>query len=602
MAQKIEAKTERPLQTFFLKNFAAVNTVASRMSAPQDACFWDLTNAQPIGFSNLHSINDASAPIYDFGGSRVYADFNVNLNNIERMVIATTDGKLWLYDVGTPGAIPEVVNANLPLSGTDALDIAQYDNNSFLVIDSSGYYYYTTIAGESPAGSREHGMVAISTPSHPDTTGGSPTSGNAIAVYNNMVWIAKGRTLYYSTAGAASDSPPGYANFTEAAAGGWETINDQTLRSDIKALFPANGLLYLFGESSVDAIGNVNVQVTVDTANITHAVTNYTRQNITAIIGTEHVESIVAFGRLVFFCNQMGIWMIYGTTVQQASTDVNNGYMSGIDGTWQYLDFNHYNDAVQWINNDADIVDWENSAPQTVQWMLDNYQPFLFRISGGQVKTNNLFCAAFVVVRKNDPVMGSGNFLVMYQGDASGQNYKWWFADWTADIGPITHVCCAFVNYAPALFGYIGNKLYRFFADPASAPSARVMTALWDFGDPLSDKQALRAGIRVSLNKAQSDAAIRVNLDTLTESYPIPLGDVGTVDWVNDIENLVPWQNNVPTPAAWQNWRNFLYYHGRAPESYSKNLGFTLRTQRGTQFELNLFALDYKVGPRWVGQ
>ena len=43
-----------------------------------------------------------------------------------------------------------------------------------------------------------------------------------------------------------------------------------------------------------------------------------------------------------------------------------------------------------------------------------------------------------------------------------------------------------------------------------------------------------------------------------------------------------------------------MIYYGKAPEGFSKNLGFTVRTQAGTQFELNGFLLDYKVGPRWI--
>jgi hypothetical protein len=204
--------------------------------------------------------------------------------------------------------------------------------------------------------------------------------------------------------------------------------------------------------------------------------------------------------------------------------------------------------------------------------------------------------------------------LVIYQGDATGSNYKWWFADWTSDIGPITHICSANMpdfthvyspdkpDYAgPVLFGYINNKLYQFFSDKmaADAPAARIMTGLWDFGDPLSDKQAIRAGIRVSM-QTQANPAIDLRLDTLTGSYPIPVGDIGALDWVNSTEQLVPWQNATPDLVKWQSLRNYMIYWGKAPEGYSKHLGFTVRTTHGTQFELNGFFLDYKVGPRWI--
>lgn len=605
MAQKIELRNERPLQTYWLKNFLAVNTVAARITLPQDSCFYDLTNAQPIGFSNLHSIADATAPLHDFGSSRVYKDWSMQLSGVEVLVIATTDGKLWVYYQGYtdatgtywPPAVTQI-NGTHTLSGTDSLDIAQYSSDSIVIIDSTGYYYWTPVGGAGGGGTRETPILPV------DPSQGAPTSGSAIAVYNNQVWIAQGRKLFYSVPGVNSTNPPGTApafeNFTLTAGGGWELIVDSTLRSDITALFAANGYLYVFGISSVDAISNVSTTASTDTAGITTATTNYTRLNVSAYIGTDQGESIMVYGRLVFFANHMGVWMLYGYEVVSASTDANNGYYSGIDGTWQYLDFNHYNDAVQWINRAGDMVDWQNSAGNIVQWKLNNYTPFLFKISGGQVMSNNMLCAAFLVVRKNDPIMGSGNFLVMYQGDATGQNYKWWFADWTSDIGPITHACTSYVNGAPALFGYIGNKLYQFFADKTTAPSARVMTALWDFGDPLVDKQALRAGIRVSLHGA-ANPAMSINIDTLISSYPIPLADIGIVDWNNATEQRIAWQSAAPQTVRWNNLRNFMIYYGKAPECFSKYLGFTARSQRGTLFELNSFLLDYKTGARWVG-
>lgn len=590
MAQKIEGKSERPLQTYFLKQFAAVNTVANRMSLPQDACFWDLTNAQPIGFANLHSIDDASASIYDFGNHRVYADFNVNIGNQEYLLIATMDGNLFAYTVGSSPPVVKQIGSGLSTDGS--IDIAQFDNTTALIVANSGYYSWQPGSNISPISTTGGGTGA----GQP----GAPNKGQAIAVYENMAWIADGRTLFASKPGSSSDTPPAYTDFSTSDGGGWEIIRDSTLKSDIKALYALNGYLYVFGESSIDIVGNVNqVQTTVGGV-VTGSTVSWTRQNISSVVGTDQLESIIAYGRLILFANQYGVWMLTGINLTLLSTDAASQIYSGIDGTWQYLDWHHFNDSVLWVNNAGDQVDWENNAQQIVQWMLDNYTPFPFRISGGSVKSNNLLNAAFVVVRKNDPIMGSGNFLVMYQGDASGNNGKWWFADWTSDIGPITHICSANVNNAPALFGYIGNQLYRFFADPTSSPSARMMTALWDFGDPLTDKQALRAGIRVSL-RGTSDAAMLLNIDTLTATYPVPLGDIGSIDWVNSTEQLVPWQSAAPQTVKWQNLREYLIYFGKAPECYSKSLGFTVRSRRGTQFELNAFLLDYKIGPRWVG-
>jgi hypothetical protein len=551
MAQRIEAKTERPLQSFWLKDFLAVNTTVARIAEPQPACFYDLTNAQPIGFSNLHSVADVSAMLHDFGSHIVYADFNVNINGDELLLIACRDGTLWWFEPATG----QVGQAGSGLSGTDAIDIAQWNNTQALIIDSTGYYEFPTyiIRPPNPNPQPTGEMGPISTPGTPNTTA-APTFGNAIAVYNNIVWIAQGRTLFYSVVGD-------YTDFSLGTGGGLSNRDDPTLRSDIKCLFAANGYLYIFGESSIDALSDV--YVVPPTSPVASPTLSFTVLNVSAVVGTDQTESIMVYGRLVLFANRYGAWMLYGTTVQSiSSNDAQNSYLSNIDGTWQYLDFTN------------------------------------FRCAGGQVIVNRLLCAAFLVSRVNDPHMGSGNFLCMYQADAAGA--KWWFADTTADVGPLTHVCTAFVDYAPALFGYIGNKLYRIFADETSALSAHAMTGLWDFGDPLSDKQAIRAGIRISV-RGSVNPAVQVNVDTLTGSFPMALRDIGTIDWVNSTDQPISWANSMQALVLWNNLtRNYLQYFGRAPECYSKYLGFTVTTRRATIFELNAFLLDYKLAARWA--
>ena len=537
MAQKIEAKTERPLQSFWLKDFLAVNTTNARIAEPQPSVFYDLTNTQPIGFSNLHSVADVSAPIHDFGTHIVYADFNVNIDNTEILIQACRDGTVWATTVPS-GYVTQVGSG---FSGTDTFDVAQWDYETALIIDSTGYYQWPTYVGTPP----QLGPIAKI------TGNGAPDHGNCIAVYSNMVWIAQGRVLYFSTTDDFTD-------FTTANGGGYSTLRDPTLRSEIRALFAANGYLYVFGESSIDSISDVYIP-----QGATTPTPSFTRLNISAVVGTDMVESIMVYGRLVLFANRMGAWMLYGTTVQSISAnDAENSYLSSIDGTWQYLDFD------------------------------------TLSCSGGQVQSNRLLCAAFLVRRLNDPHMGTGNFLAMYQADAAGA--KWWFADTTTDVGPLTHVCTAFVDYQPAVFGYINNVMYRIFADDSSALSARMMTGLWDFNDPLTDKQALRAGIRISI-RGTTNPAVQLNLDTLTGSYPVPLRDIGSVDWTNTTEQVIPWANSAGSIVIWNNiTRNYLLFYGKAPEGFSKYLGFTVTTKRATVFELNAFLLDYKLGARWV--
>jgi hypothetical protein len=562
MAQKIEARTERPLQHFWLKRFLAVDTTDSRLALMDNACFYDLLNAQPVGFSNLHSVQDASAVLNDFGSHLVYRTWNVHLNpsktpddGTEYLICWATDNTLWAYDVDQKtttqiGTVAGGVNG-----------IVQFDWQSALIIGDQGYWYWNGSGQIQPILTGTNVTLPDGTPA---TGAAVPSGGAAIAVYQGMVWIAQGRMLYFSV-------PNNFVNFDTTAGGGWSALTDSTLKSDVTALFAANGYLYLFGTTSVDAISDVYYPVNPATG-AQLATPSFTKLNLNAIVGTDQPESIIAYQRLVLFANRMGIWMIYGSTIERISGfDPNNNYLSSIDGTWQYLYFD------------------QGFGPQ----------PSLLtqQVSAGQVMSNALLCAAFLVYRKADPIFGTGPVIMMYQADMAGG--KWWSAD-VADVGPLTYICTALVNKQPALFGFANNKLYQLFADPTSAPGARIMTGLWDFDDPLTDKQAIRAGVRMMLGGNPDRVGVKVMMDTTRDSYPISLSQIGLPEWTNQPSQITEWQTPGGTEVDW-NMPNppFLMYWGRAPQCWSPYIGFTMTTQPGTLFELNSMSLDYKLAARW---
>jgi hypothetical protein len=524
VAQKIEKKDERPLQSFSLKNFLAVNTTNARLALPANESFYNLENAQPIGFGNIHSVNDISLALASYGANQIYYDANVNINNTEYLIQASTNGNLYAYNVAAQSFVQ--INGTNVLSGTGTR-VIQWNDSNALIIDSTGYYQWPGTGN----------IVMLS------GTTGAPTSGSAIAVYQNSVWIAQGRVLFFSAAGSFSD-------FTTADGGGSTSLIDPTLRSVVTQLLACNGYLYIWGTSSINAISDVYIP-----SGATPPTPTFTNLNLSALVGTDQPYSIVVYGRLVLFANRMGVWSLYGTTVQSISSpDPNNEYQSAIDGTWQYANF---------------------------------AQP----ISGGQVVTNNLLCAAFLMERNSDPIFGSNTIICMYQGDAAGG--KWWTANW----GAITRITTAFVNNAPALFAYIGNSLYQLFSNASSSPPANIKTALWDFGDPITQKECIRGGIGISATGA---ASVTLNLDTPHSTFPFQVTVVGQVVWINNSNAIVTWQNNALATVTWQPGM-FQTYWAAAPQGFAKYVGFTLVTGQGTSFELNTFLLDYKWAARWVG-
>jgi hypothetical protein len=529
MAQKVENKQERPLQSFSFKDFQAVNTTSSRVACPPQA-FYNLENAQPIGPSNLHSVNDITAPLHDYGADTIYTDQGVNLSNAEYLIAASSTFKLFAFLVGANTVAQ--INGAIALAGAGTR-MAQWQNSNVLIVDSTGYYQWNG-AGN---------IVAI-------VGTGAPTSGSAIAVYQNRVWIAQGRVVFFSAPGSFSD-------FTTASGGGSTTLVDSTLRSTVQALFAANGYLYIFGVSSIDAVSDLYIP-----AGASPPTPNFTKLNLSAIVGTDQPASIFVYGRLVLFANRYGAWSLYGTTITAISSpDPNNTYNSSIDGTWQYVDFSQ-------------------------------------AVSGGQTLSNNLLCAGFLVKRLNDPVFGSNTVVAIYQGNAAGG--RWWFANY-GGTGAITRVTTGFVNNSPALFAYIGNKVYQLFAIASSAPPAVISTALWDFGDPITEKQVMKAGIGITVY-VPAGGISTFTLDTPNGSQPFLFAaSVGQVLWNNNTPAIVSWQNNAMAPVQWVPIV-FLTYWGQTPQGFAKAVGYTLTTSQGMVFELNSFLMDYKWAARWSGQ
>lgn len=526
MAQKIEdPKQERPLQSFPLKNFLAVNTTNAR-TALQDQALYNLENAQPIGLANIHSINDIGALLHNYAGDTIYYDSSLNIGGTDYLIQASTNGKLFAYNVNL-NTVSQINGANV-LSGSTTW-VTQWNSTTALIIDGSGYFTWTGSGNITSIG----GVT------------GAPSSGNTIAVYQNRVWITQGRVLFFSASGSFSD-------FTVADGGGSVTLNDPTLRSNVRAMYAFNGYLYYWGTSSVNAISDLYVP-----AGASPPTPGFTNLNLSAIIGTDQPSSIMAYGRLILFANRWGVWSLYGTQVQSISSqDPNNQYQSSIDGTWQYVNFQ---------------------------------QP----VSGGQVISNNLLCACFLIQRNSDPIFGSNTVLMIYQGDAAGG--KWW----SANYGAVTRISTAFVNDAPAIFAYIGNQLFQLFANTASSPAANIKTALWDFGDPITQKQAIRGGVGMSILGGAGSPTL--SLDTPSSSTPFATSLIGAVQWVNQFGVPVTWVNSLNQPVTWTPGL-FTTFWGDAPQGFSKYLGYTLTVPQGTSFELNSFLMDYKWGARWVGR
>lgn len=155
-----------------------------------------------------------------------------------------------------------------------------------------------------------------------------------IATFQGRVWVAQGRTVFYSAAGT-------YNDFASVSAGNL-TIDDDVLHSNITSLTSANNFLYVFGENSINVFSDVRVNTTGQTL--------FTNTNVSASVGSRRNDAVFPYFRSLLFMNDYGIYALVGATTSKLS--------DALDGIFPFIDF---------------------TKP----------------VSGGQVLINNILCAAF---------------------------------------------------------------------------------------------------------------------------------------------------------------------------------------------------------------
>ena len=145
-------------------------------------------------------------------------------------------------------------------------------------------------------------------------------SGNAIENYTGRVWIANNNKINYS-------SPGNPADFSTTTGGGTLTSTDSFLKSAFYALVQANGFLYAFADSSIQAISNVNTSAST-AGGITTTITTFSNVNVSAQIGTVWANSPITFAQTILFANYDGVYGLYGSTLQKASTNIDPFFAS----------------------------------------------------------------------------------------------------------------------------------------------------------------------------------------------------------------------------------------------------------------------------------
>lgn len=301
--------TEEPLRRKVFRDWKGCVNSAARNALPEDAWFY-LENLQPIGPANVHSVNDISALLHDYGADTIYWSRQLNIAGTDYIISFASNGKVFAYNIGA-GTSAQINAAPTLLSGA-ASRMDQWKNQILLIIDSTGYYYWDGTTFAKISGS------------------GAPSAGTDIAVCFGRVWIANGRVLFFSGVDGFSNGVPAIpdaTNYWLAANGaGFVNLTDPVLIENVTRLYAADGYLYFFGKSSINVISDVYVPTGASPPTPV-----FTNLNIQADLGTDQPGSVYSSNRELTFSNKTGIWAVQGVQAARLSAD--------IDGTWQFADF-----------------------------------------------------------------------------------------------------------------------------------------------------------------------------------------------------------------------------------------------------------------------
>jgi hypothetical protein len=355
-----------------VKDFVGINTKANRTAIKEEEFSW-LENAMPIGHANVRVV---PAPTtvggVTFAASVVYSTYG-NLGTTNYYLAFLSDGSA--IQVTLPGGATTTIGAAGTFS-TSGVQASQWNNTLIIIIDpSKGYFQWNgtnlvkvgslsfaisgtgtgytsattvTVGAPNQTGGTQAvisititggAITAVSafgtglTPgtgytSAPSVTLGAPGSGQTItaslisqpgtriASFAGRVWIANGRTLYYTASGTNND-------FISTSAGNI-VFNDSTLIGNITQIVSANNFLYVFGTASINVISDVRV-------NTSTGATLYTNTNISASVGTDLSYAMMPYFRSIVFMNRYGVYSLVGSTTSKLS--------DALDGVFPYIDF-----------------------------------------------------------------------------------------------------------------------------------------------------------------------------------------------------------------------------------------------------------------------
>lgn len=566
-----------------LRTFKGMNTQPYRTSIKDDQ-FYQLLNLMPIGDGNIRAVPNIGSTLYTSSSGSIYNVYHATLGTTDYLICATNTGAV--YQVRLSDGAETVVGAAGQFASSGVV-MSQWKNTHVLLTDATnGYQIWdgtlrypqasvfvvnvtaggagyvgtptVTFAGGGGAGAAAtatvaNGVVTAVTMTNPGSgytsaptvgfVGGGgagatataylvPTgkTGTAIEVYSGRVWIAGGRTISY-TAPDSGVVPYSITDFTSSSAGS-VIIADPVHAGTLSALKAANDFLYVFSATAINTIGDLQVSGTP-------AVTTFSNVNISPALGTSYQFGIIPYLRAMVFVTQFGVWSLYGVTPQKISDDL-DGIFQNFDGTAS--------------------------------------------VSSGIVVIYNKLCLALMFTW-NDPDSSSRKIIaVLVEG-------KWFLADQGTAL---TFMQYAEVDGVPSLYATDGTTIKKLFTDTSASISTRLVSKLYDFGEPIMTHQMLKFGLE-TYSTGLSTFTIETENELTGNTVNVTGGN--TVTWVNNAGQTVTWQNNLVQTVTWVG-TGYVWY-ATVANMIGKYLGVTIEST-ASNFRLLSLNMQFTSNQVWA--
>jgi len=566
--------------------FDGIATQYQRQDMPQKKAAW-MENLQPIGPNDLVCTPAAKAAIATLaGGESIDRMFYFNLGqNTDYILCFCSSGAAYRV-TNTSGVIVKFANAGTFSSDPD---VTNWETERALIADSkagyctydgtvfvsqggvspnievtnggSGYTSGATVAitggtgsGATATATVVGGVVTAINLTNPgsgylasDTltvtitavSGGSGATASGhvwpflgfnpvtLAVFQGRVWLGNANVITYTGTGA-SYGGIGYDDFKAGDASGSFTIQDADLVHNITALRGLNNYLWIFGDGSVKQIGNISVS---------GSTTSFTVVTISSDQGTLYRDSIYSYNRLVIFANKVGIFAVFGSSVEKISAD--------LDGIFRAIDF--------------------SQIP-----------------CGAVADINNIHCY-LLLVRYKDSVAGTRSIILAWADKkffviSQGNNLK--------------YIITGVIQSLFSLFGTSGADISPLLADPSTAVAITLRTSLTSNNAPMIGKSSVQYAVAQSVGNASSLNLLIESENPKNVSINYNISNV--LNFINNSSGALQFVNSGGGNLNFiTNVAGFFYKHGNGGAISGVYLGMTL-TGNVINFTLNSMLLEYE--------